>query len=314
MPRLVAGLARIGAAQCGLVTRRQARGSGCSDDLLRRLRKEGAIERLHRGVYRWAAAPPTEEQRILAACLAVGAGKGVASSLTAMRLLGFEPDRRHLGGDAVHVTTSIARRQPRDSRIRVHRVRAAFSEHEIVSRGPIRLTSPCRTLRDVAAVLTGDELERFIGHLIVTKQASLSELDRLRSALAAGRSGWRKGNGCLSRSLDGAGVDVAPESVLEHALLLAIRRAGLPEPELQAVITDPHTGDFLGRLDVAYRTCKIGVEVDGYRWHADPRSFRDDRRRRNALEAAGWRVLHATFSDSSDNFGDVIGLLKRLLA
>ncbi|MGH9304855.1 MAG: hypothetical protein ACRDZ5_10650, partial [Acidimicrobiales bacterium] len=109
-------------------------------------------------------------------------GTGVASSLTAMKLLGFDPTLRQRGrSEPVHVLSASSRRQRPQDGIIVHRVRTPLRADEVVERGPVRLTSPCRTLPDVAESLSLVHLERFIGHLIATRQVNLVELDRLHA-------------------------------------------------------------------------------------------------------------------------------------
>ena len=39
------------------------------------------------------------------------------------------------------------------------------------------------------------------------------------------------------------------------------------------------------------------IEIDGWAWHSDAARFRADRRRQNALVAAGWTVLRFTWQD-----------------
>ena len=50
-------------------------------------------------------------------------------------------------------------------------------------------------------------------------------------------------------------------------------------------------------LDIAFRDFRLALEVDGYAFHSDLKSFQDDRRRQNALMNAGWLVLRFTWED-----------------
>lgn len=50
-------------------------------------------------------------------------------------------------------------------------------------------------------------------------------------------------------------------------------------------------------LDIAFRDFRLALEVDGYAFHSDLKSFREDRRRQNALMNAGWLVLRYTWQD-----------------
>ncbi|MEI4270374.1 DUF559 domain-containing protein [Klenkia sp. LSe6-5] len=75
---------------------------------------------------------------------------------------------------------------------------------------------------------------------------------------------------------------------------MVLWRAGL-RPESQHVVVDGR-GGFVARVDLAFPRQRVAVEYDGA-WHGEPGQFARDRRRLNALQAAGWRVLHVTAAD-----------------
>ncbi|MGY1661366.1 endonuclease domain-containing protein [Geodermatophilus sp. SYSU D00705] len=78
-------------------------------------------------------------------------------------------------------------------------------------------------------------------------------------------------------------------------LLLAL--AGLPAiPQFTVRDAD---GSFVARVDLAHPEQRVAVEYDGA-WHADPTQLVRDRRRLDALVAAGWTVLHVTAADLRD--------------
>jgi very-short-patch-repair endonuclease len=66
----------------------------------------------------------------------------------------------------------------------------------------------------------------------------------------------------------------------------------------QFVVRDGQ-GRFVGRVDLAFPDQRVAVEYDGA-WHAGPGQLARDRRRLNALVAAGWRVVHLTAADLHD--------------
>lgn len=53
------------------------------------------------------------------------------------------------------------------------------------------------------------------------------------------------------------------------------------------------------RLDFALPDKKIGIELDGYAWHSDRKTFTKDRARQRELELDGWRLIR--FSGSEIN-------------
>ena len=56
-------------------------------------------------------------------------------------------------------------------------------------------------------------------------------------------------------------------------------------------------GRFVARVDLAFPEHRVAVEYDDGAWHGAPGQLTRDRRRLNALVAAGWIVLHVTAAD-----------------
>jgi hypothetical protein len=294
-----------------LFTRAQAQRLGCSDAILRTLRRRGEIEALARGVYRFVAVPTSFEQETLAACLATRGA--VASGVTAMRLYGFDPGKsvldEHPGPD---VTTKVTRHQPKDGSRVVHSARRLTSA-EMTKRGGIPVTAPVPTLLDVAPLVPLETLDRFLGHLLATKALFPGRLRHLATELKGDPSTFsRPGSGALAGALERAGISTAPDSVLEHRALLALRAAGLPEPQPQWRIRDGR--QLLAIVDFAWPAKQIALEVDGFRWHSDPASFASDRRRANRLQELGWAVYRTTFQQLEEGAGELLRQLSTALA
>lgn len=81
---------------------------------------------------------------------------------------------------------------------------------------------------------------------------------------------------------------------------------GLPLPEVELVAGD--NGEY--RLDFAYPTLKLAIEVDGYAFHWDPGRVAADHARRNRLLAQGWRVLIYTWVDIRDTPDEVAAEIR----
>lgn len=163
-------LSRIAASQHGLVTRAQAAGAGCSDEVLESLCEKGGLRRVHRGVYRFTSVATSFEQRVLAACLTCG--DGIACRITAMQLYGFDISGAARPPDVLsHRTTH----QPRAGGFVVHTTRRPV-EGEFEMHAGVPVTTPVRTLRDVAGVVTPAALDRFVGFLVATRKVRPAEL------------------------------------------------------------------------------------------------------------------------------------------
>jgi predicted transcriptional regulator of viral defense system len=116
-------------------------------------RQNGAWTSVARGTYVIAGAPSTWEQRAMIAVLASGPG-AVVSHLSAAALLQFIDVRPTI----IDVTVPHARR-PRKSPLRsIHRTRV-LADADRTKVGPIPVTTPARTMLDVAAILDEQRLE-----------------------------------------------------------------------------------------------------------------------------------------------------------
>ena len=216
---------------------------------------------------------------------AVMASGGLASHRSAAalhRLVDAQPPRPHVLVTADHALRGI----PAD----VRRTRSLErSERTVVDR--IACTSPTRTLLDLGSVTTRRELATAVNRAFV---ARLSSPDRLAAVLAEPQRG-RRGVAALRDVLTPYLVDKAKcESELEALLLQAIARSELPRPVWQLEV---HVSGRTYRLDVAWPAPRVYIEADGVGSHTDPIRFVGDRRRENALVAAGWTPLHYTWPD-----------------
>jgi very-short-patch-repair endonuclease len=154
----------------------------------------------------------------------------------------------------------------------------------------IRLATPLRLALDA---LTNTKLHRslprVVGYLDAFLRSGLVNLDELCDYL-----GPRRDNGMVRARKAVALADVRSESVPESELRVWLTVAGL-KPEVQVdVVTG--TGDFLGRLDLAFPARKLAVEYDG-EWHLEGNQPRFDAQRRTAIESEGWRFVIVTKAD-----------------
>jgi hypothetical protein len=85
------------------------------------------------------------------------------------------------------------------------------------------------------------------------------------------------------------------ESPLESLARVLFDEAHLPAPELQVPVYDDE--HLIGRADFLWRKQKLIVEVDGGAKYADPMRARAQLWRDKALRAAGYEVLHFSWSE-----------------
>jgi hypothetical protein len=278
--------------QHGVITLVQARRAGLSDQQVRRKAASGHWERLVPGVYRLAGSSQTYAQRVMAACLAGGAG-AVASHHSAARLLGVATSARR--DDLVEITVARGRSTDAAAQLAgvVHHARHLDNRDRAHVDG-IPVTKPARLLVDMAGYLDPPALDDLVDDVLWQYEtaAPRSVLETLR------RVQPRSGRARLRAALDPWLGGPRPESPPEMQLLRRLVRAGLPTPRRQFEILHPETHEFVARADLAYPDVRLAVEYDGARTHG-PRQQREDARRDERIATAGWLALHARAEDTA---------------
>jgi very-short-patch-repair endonuclease len=274
----VAALAR---SQWGVASLADLLACGISRDAVTTRVATGRLHRLHRGVYAVGHTHLGFEARLLAASMACGPTAAV-SHFSAAALLGFvEPDGRYPEVTVVGTTARVHRG------IRVHRTRSLAPE-DLVRHGPLTLTSPARTIVDLAGALDPAALRR------ITRQAQSLRRTSTREILAAlDRLRPRRGSRTLARLLTNGPAPT--RSALEDVVLDLILSGGLQVPEINTPLV------IAGRRvipDFRWPEQHLVVEADGAAWHDGAIHREDDAERQALLEAHGERVLRITWSQA----------------
>ncbi len=287
--RAIHRLARLSESQYGAFSRRQALQAGFTPDMIDGRLANRYWIRMYRGVYRLAGVPISNETLVMAAVLAAGR-TACASHLTAGALL-WKLD----GLSAPGIELSVGdRRDLAIDGVVVHRPRTLFTTDR-TKIGPIPVTTPSRTIIDVASLVDERTLE------VALDDALRRRLIRRRSLanrIGATPPHGRKGIGSLRRLLSERSGPVT-ESALETKFIQLVRDAGLPRPQLQYEVRG-RDGSFVARVDFAYPEAKLAVEIDGYAFHEGRKQWDNDRARQNALVDLGWTVLRFTKTDLMD--------------
>jgi very-short-patch-repair endonuclease len=251
-------------------------------------------------VFRLAGSPHSWLQDLMVGCLAWGSGTAVSHRSGAAL---WELEARHHG--AVELTVPRSRRRAGPGLVHRHLLPAA----DVTTIGRIPVTTPSRTIIDLASVLPQDAVEEALDDALRRGMASIPSLRRRLAAI--GRPG-RKGTAMMRRLLESRDPSVAvPESVFERRLLHVFRRAGLPEPKLQHEIRSD--GRLVAVVDFAYPQAILAIEADGYRWHSGRARWDHDRTRRNRLTLLGWRIIHVTWTDLTHHPDAVIEAVRTAL-
>jgi very-short-patch-repair endonuclease len=98
---------------------------------------------------------------------------------------------------------------------------------------------------------------------------------------------------------------------METLLRLLLVRAGLPEPLLNPEVA---VGGGVLHPDLVYPQWGVVLEYEGDQHRTDPRQWRHDIWRREALESAGWRVVRVHRDDVLAEPQAFLARLCRILA
>jgi very-short-patch-repair endonuclease len=273
-----ARLLRMSVRQYSVFSHAQAIASGLGRTAIQGRVERGLWVRLHRGVYVPAGIAVGWEQRVVAACLACGAD-ATASFDSGGLVWTFLEDI-----DMPHVTIR-AKSVRAHTGIVVHRANTL----DAATYKGFRVTSPMRTIIDLADRLPADRLGRVLDN---AHRRGLVELRRLRRKLDDEEHQRRAGSGVLRELIDSRDPDTPLASDLESIFFDALRATGLPIPVPQhSVRTRRQDRD----IDFAYPDAGLAIEVDGWEEHGTRQAFEDDRLRQNELEELGWHVLRFTW-------------------
>jgi very-short-patch-repair endonuclease len=257
---------------------------GASRDQIRHRVRTGRLIVLYRGVYAVGHRRLTLEGRWLAAVKACGPG-AVLSHRDAAALWDLLPAIRA----AIHVTVPPTGRAKRSGLV-LHR--CLIDADSVTVRNRIRVTSPTRTLADLAATATRAQLIRAVE---AAQHHRLLDLPSMRSA-AKGRPG--------AKELLAITQDELPHtrSELEAAFLALCDEHEIERPHMNVTI---HGHE----VDAYWPERNLAVELDSRRHHLTPRAFEQDRRRDADLHRHGIATLRFTYAQIARDPGWVVKTL-----
>jgi very-short-patch-repair endonuclease len=278
-----------------VVARRQLLELGLSADWIRHRLAKGRLHPIHPGVYAVGRPEVTRLGRWMAAVLACGVN-AVLSHESAAALWGIRSERGRSRPIDVSLHADSGRRRPG---ISIHR-RPSLQPHDLTTHRGIPVTTPVRTLIDLATALTQNHLEAAINEADVL---DLIDPETLRAALEdhPGQPGVRRLKTLLDRH-----TFRLTDSELERHFLRIVRAAGLPLPDTQ-VKGEGH------RIDFYWPELGLVVETDGLRYHRTPSRQARDNRRMQAHAAAGRIAVRVSHYEIRYESGRVIALLAELI-
>ncbi|MEX2538297.1 MAG: type IV toxin-antitoxin system AbiEi family antitoxin [Actinomycetota bacterium] len=289
-------MAALAAKQHNAFTRDEALAQGFLPGVIDRRVQTGRWGLIEPGVYFVSGSPSTWDQKAMAAVLATGPA-AMASHLAAAALWGMLESRP----ERFDVTVPHGRHHARLGWRVTHQARNLRRADVKTVRG-IPVTSPNRTLIDLAGVLSPDQLEAALDTAVALGLVSIARLERYIDERRLGRN---RGVGRLRALLHDRAKGV-PEGELERRFLRLIRGLGIPEP-----IRQQRSGRR--RIDFAYPEQRIMIELDSWVHHRTPSQQRSDNRRQNELVLRGWQPLRFTWYDVEPD-SPMLATLKQLHA
>jgi very-short-patch-repair endonuclease len=282
-------IAELAGRQYGVVARAQLRTLGLSGDAIDRRVASGRLLNVYRAVYAVGHAVLRTEGHWRAATLA-GGSDAVLSHASAAAAWELRP----VGSGAIHVTVPGDAGRRRRTGLRIHR--SSTLAGDTTTHRAIPITTPLRTVIDLAATLRGRPLEHVLDLAEQRGLVDFAELHRrtIPSSLRAVLSLYTAGS-AITRS------------EMEERFLAVCDHYGLQRPNVNTRIEGEE-------VDFAWPAARLIVEVDGYRYHRAPSRFETDRERDVKLAVAGWQVLRFTWAMITGRSAWVADAISRRLA
>lgn len=159
---------------------------------------------------------------------------------------------------------------------------------EVTIHDGIPVTTPARTLLDLAPLLIAHHLER---------AATEAEFRRLTSPTSLGalvaRYPNRPGTPAIRKLLEQQRIGSArTRSDVETRFLALLDAAALPRPVVNGTVAldPPHNPE----VDFHWPRARLVVEIDTFGTHGTRHAFEEDRIRDRALQLAGYKVFRIT--------------------
>jgi very-short-patch-repair endonuclease len=257
--------------QHGVIARRQLLALGFTHDGIKHRLRRGRLHRVLQGVYSVGRRELSPKGRWMAAVLACG-DDACLSHRSAGALYGLCEERNGVIEVSVRGTT-----EPRRDGLKV-RSRPSLPSQDVGTLDRIPITSPVRTLLDLATELGLKRLERAVNE---ADKLDVIDPETLRRSLEtyAGQPGVKPLRALLDRD-----TFLLTDEELERLFLRLAREVGLSLPKTKEMVNG-------FEVDFYWPELRLIVETDGLRYHRTPSAQARDALRDQTHTAAGYARL-----------------------
>jgi very-short-patch-repair endonuclease/predicted transcriptional regulator of viral defense system len=289
-------IAAVAALQRGRIARRQLVAIGISSSSVAWRLSRGRLFRSLRGVFVVGHNAPVELGAQTEALLSVRDGAAL-SHWSAAALLGLwvpAPREVEVVVDVWDGTTNPG--------VHVHRSRI-LERRDVWIRNGLPVTSPARTLLDIAPTATARQLEIAFDRALAER---ILRPAHVKDVLE--RAGGHRGRARLAALLEQEReASTLTASDTEELMLDLIRQAGLPAPQVNFPF-----GPW--KLDFYWPDERFVVEVDTYGFHSSRYRFERDRRKDNALGRTRIDVMRIVGREIKERSHGLVADITRELA
>ncbi|MCU1364642.1 MAG: hypothetical protein JWN39_281 [Ilumatobacteraceae bacterium] len=281
----VRALGEFAASRHGTFNSSQAADHGVSRHDIARLMRDGAIDRVRQGVYRYVDVAVTPVQMLYASTLGV---RAVGSYFSAAALHGIEGFTCHPRRPEILCHHAFPVRMPGA----IVRHTSSMPRADVVPVDGVPSTTLARTACDLARYITHDQLVRVVDD-IQRRGASMQWLiDRASRLQAIGRRGPTAVREIAERRLHGY---VVPESQMERLLSTCLRSPILEGIVRQHELRTP-SDEFVARFDLAVPWVRLGIEGHSRSFHLGEAAERYDEDRDIRVAQQGWEIAYLGFA------------------
>lgn len=269
----------VAAGQHGRISRPQLTSLGANGSAIVARVRNGMLVRVARGVYALAPLIATPQAAWMTALLRTGPDASL-SHASAGAAWSIRPSQAAL----IDLTTPH-RKRPIEG-IRLHR--RNLPADEITGHHGLRLSTPSRTIFDLAQHLSDAQLE---GAIAVADELELDFTPSLPELLA--RYPEHRGTRRLRRVHERIGGASARRlrSEVEADFLDLVLEAGWPRVETNFML---RLEGHVFELDAAWPAIRLAIELDSRAFHGSWTAAESDRERDRILLRRGWRVVRVT--------------------